>query len=340
MFTFIYFPLVFILAFCLTGMLRAYALKHNVIDAPNARSSHSVPTPRGGGLSVVVSFIVGLIFSFLFGNTPLSLTLVLIAGGMSVALIGWLDDHGHVNARWRLLVHFSAACLIVFVCGGLPIISFSGLRIDFGLVGYFISVVALVWLLNLYNFMDGIDGLAGGQAVLSTGVLGLFLYILFDQLDLAILHWILAACSLAFLFWNFPVAKIFMGDAGSGFIGIMLGSLLIISSHIDQALFWAWLIILGVFIVDATYTLFRRFINGEKVSEAHSSHAYQHAARKFKSHKIVTISIYSIIVVWLTPIALYVSMYKLEGLTGLIVAYLPLILLCFFFKAGAGGNKT
>jgi len=137
-----------------------------------------------------------------------------------------------------------------------------------------------------------------------------------------------------FLLWNFPPAKIFMGDAGSGFLGITLGLFSIQAAHIAPQFFYSWLILLGVFIVDATWTLIRRFLRGEKVYEAHRSHAYQFASRQYLSHKTVTLAVAAINTCWLLPIALWVGLGNLNGLLGLMIAYLPLWLLAVHFKAG------
>ncbi|MCJ8294581.1 MAG: glycosyltransferase family 4 protein [Oceanospirillaceae bacterium] len=336
----LYLVLFFVVSFFLTGALRVYALKKNVMDIPNERSSHAVPTPRGGGVSVVITFLCGLVLVGLLGYVSTEITTLLFTAGLMVALVGWFDDHGHVSAKWRLLVHFLAAFIVVYACDGLPVLSFMGWDLSLGWAGHFLTGIALVWILNLYNFMDGIDGLAGGQSVISTSVMGVLLFFVYDQPGFANLHWLFAACSLGFLLWNFPIAKIFMGDAGSGFIGIMLGAFLLISSHVDQSLFWAWLIMLAVFITDASYTLIVRFLRGEKIHDAHCNHAYQHATRKLKSHKIVTLSVYVINIVWLAPIALSVSMYKIDGLLGLIIAVVPLLFYCHFFKAGSAASLT
>jgi len=335
-----YISLLFVASFFLTYILKIYAIEKEMIDIPNSRSSHVMPTPRGGGMAIVASFLIGLLVLASYELIIFQTFFMLFISGTLVALVGWLDDHGHVSARWRLLVHFSVSSFVVFANGGLPVLSFFGWDVNFGVFGHFLSIIALVWMLNLYNFMDGIDGLAGGQAVISTVTIGAILFFVFNQQSFANLHWLLAACCLGFLLWNFPIAKIFMGDAGSGFIGIMLGSLLLITSHVDQSLFWAWLIMLGVFIVDATYTLLKRFFRGDKVHDAHCSHAYQYASRKFKSHKTVTLSVYIINIVWLAPIAVCVSMYKIDGLTGLTLAYTPLLLLTYFFKAGCTEGET
>ncbi len=330
----IWFITVVIASLLLTGALRFYALKQNIIDIPNDRSSHSVPTPRGGGVAIVICFLAGLAGLGFTANLAPELATALLCAGALVAAVGWLDDHGHVNAKWRLMVHFSAATIIVYSAGGLPVLTLFDWDIDFGWLGYIIAVIGLVWILNLYNFMDGIDGIAGGQAVIATTVIGLLLWFSFQQSELAYLHGLMAASACGFLLWNFPPAKIFMGDAGSGFLGLMLGALLLYSGHIDQSLLWTWLIMLGVFIVDATVTLLRRLLSGAKVYEAHCSHAYQHASRQFGQHKRVTLAVIFINLLWLAPLAIMVALHILGGVTGLLIAYFPLFILAYYFDAG------
>jgi Fuc2NAc and GlcNAc transferase len=145
---------------------------------------------------------------------------------------------------------------------------------------------------------------------------------------------LLLAAVVGFLFWNFPRAKIFMGDAGSGFIGLVLGVFSIQAGWVDPSLFWGWVILLGVFLVDATLTLSRRFIRGEQIYVAHSSHAYQYASRKYGSHKKVSLVVGVINLVWLLPIAIVVGLGRLDGLSGVVIGYLPLVWLAVRFKAG------
>jgi UDP-N-acetylmuramyl pentapeptide phosphotransferase/UDP-N-acetylglucosamine-1-phosphate transferase len=139
---------------------------------------------------------------------------------------------------------------------------------------------------------------------------------------------------LGFLYWNFPPAKIFMGDAGSGFLGFVLGVLSLAAAWQNADLLWVWLILLGVFIVDATFTLVRRLVRGDKVYEAHRSHAYQFASRKVGGHLPVTLSVLAINLLWLTPIAIGVGVLGLNGLLALVIAYAPLIALAVKYKAG------
>ncbi len=328
----------FLLAGCiswaLTVLLRRYALAKNLLDVPNNRSSHSIPTPRGGGLSIVVTFLVGLSYLWLISLVGNAVFIGLGGAGIVVAVIGFIDDHGHIAAYWRLLGHFSIASWLVFWLGGLPQIILFGLSVDLGWSGHVLAVVALVWLLNLYNFMDGIDGIAGIEALSLTLVAALLFLFVFDKQEMAVLNLLMFASVLGFFVWNFPPAKIFMGDVGSGFLGLMLGALALYSSHAETVMLWVWLILLGVFIVDSTYTLCHRLLRGDRIYEAHCSHAYQYAARKYGSHLRVTLTVLVINLCWLTPWAVAVSLDMVDGASGLMMAYVPLVWLAWYFKAG------
>lgn len=327
-------PACAIVALFLTGALRQYALARSLIDVPNARSSHVVPTPRGGGVSIVVSFLVALMLSASMDAVTWPMTWALMGAGVGIAILGFLDDHGHIVARWRLLGHFIAAIWALYWLGGLPPLTFFGLVFDLGWIGHVLAAFYLVWLLNLYNFMDGIDGIASVEAI-CVCLGATLLYWLTGYGGFALLPLLLAFAVSGFLYWNFPVARIFMGDAGSGFLGITLGLLSLQAAFIAPQLLWSWLILLGVFIVDATWTLFRRLLRGEKVYEAHRSHAYQFASRQYKKHLPVTLTVGVVNLVWLLPIALLVGSGYLDGLLGVLIAYLPLALLAVKFKAGA-----
>lgn len=327
------------LSFFLTAALRRYALSRKMLDVPNGRSSHSVPTPRGGGVAIVLSYLVALVALFAGGLIAAPLFYALLGAGALTAIVGFLDDHGHIAARWRLLAHFAAAVWAVVWLGGLPAISVFGLSVDVSWVGYLFAVFYLVWMLNLYNFMDGIDGIAGVEAITVC-------------LSGCVLYWVngspveswslvtLACCVAGFLLWNFPPARIFMGDAGSGFLGVALGVLSVQAAWVSPTMFWAWLILLGVFIVDATFTLLRRLIRGDKVYEAHRSHAYQFASRQYGKHLPVTLAVGIFNVFWLLPAALCLMLYDLDGATVLAVAYAPLIFLAVKFRAGELERST
>jgi Fuc2NAc and GlcNAc transferase len=330
--------LIFVVAFtaslALTGLLRRYALATSLLDIPNARSSHSLPTPRGGGVAIVVVFLLGIVLLQQFGLMSVSTSWAILGAGAWIAVIGFIDDHQHIAARWRLLGHFAGAIWGLFWLGELAPLPLFGFSLHLGWTGIILATLYLVWLLNLYNFMDGIDGIASIEAI-SVCAGGLLLSVSDSGMnELGYSFLLLIAAVGGFLAWNFPPAKIFMGDAGSGFLGIILGLFSLQAAQQSPQFFWSWLILLGVFIVDATWTLIRRFLHGEKVYEAHRSHAYQFASRQYSSHKTVSLTVAAINTCWLLPIALWVGLGGLDGLLGVIIAYLPLVLLAIHFKAG------
>lgn len=316
--------------------MRAYALKKNIIDNPNERSSHSVPTPRGGGVAVVCSYLLALAVLIYSQQLEVYTGLTLIIAGFIIALLGFLDDHGHINAMVRLAIHFLVAIGVVFSLGGFSEVTiFNGFELGF--VANIIAVLFLVWLLNLYNFMDGINGIASVEAITTTASMAILYLLLHTSLNSDIL-WLLAACVFGFLLWNFPKAKIFMGDACSGFLGLILGILALIALKENLALFCAWIICLGVFVVDATFTLLRRMLTGYKMYDAHRSHSYQIISRRWGSHTPVTLIVATINLLWLFPVA-YMTVIKQWAYPELavLIAYLPLILLAFKLKAGNPG---
>ncbi|WP_025127129.1 glycosyltransferase family 4 protein [Pseudomonas sp. PH1b] len=327
-------PAVLLCAFLMTAKLRAYALSNHLIDVPNSRSSHSVPTPRGGGVSIVLSFILFLPLLLVHNTISSAYVFALLGSGLLVAVIGFLDDHGHIAARWRLLGHFVAAAWSLYWVGGVPSLTVFGLQLNLGYIGYVVAAFYLVWMLNLYNFMDGIDGLASIEAI--TVCLGA-----------ALLYWVtgfneligppllLAFATLGFLYWNFPPARIFMGDAGSGFLGVILAIFSLQAAAVFQNFLWGWLILLGVFIVDATFTLIRRLLRRDRIYEAHRSHAYQYASREVGRHLPISLAIGGLNIIWLLPMAWLAVTSRLDGFVALIISYIPLIFLAIKYKAGA-----
>ncbi|MDH1657961.1 glycosyltransferase family 4 protein [Pseudomonas mosselii] len=321
-------------SFLLTALLRRYALARSIIDIPNARSSHSVPTPRGGGVAIVLAFLSALAMAGVLQASISNEMIALGGAGALIAIIGFMDDHGHIAARWRLLGHFIAAVWALCWLHGFPTVQAFGVTVEMGWVGTVLAAFYLVWLLNLYNFMDGIDGIASIEAVcVCLGACLLYWLGGFEQLMLVPL--LLSAAVLGFLWWNFPPARIFMGDAGSGFLGIALGVLSLQAAWTSSQLFWCWLILLGIFIVDASFTLIRRLARGDKVYEAHRSHAYQFASRQYGKHLPVTLAVGAINLFWLLPIALCVMLLGLDGALGVLIAYVPLVALAVRYRAGS-----
>ena len=322
------------LSYFFTGFLRRYALANNLVDVPNDRGSHTVITPRGGGVAIVITFLAGLLILWQMKLFGIDVFVAFFGAGLLVTIIGFIDDHDHISVRWRLLFHFLAAGWLLFWLSGLPPLLLFENVFDLGWAGHLLALIALVWLLNLYNFMDGIDGLAGVEALSSTLVIGLLMMAVVDHKGLAFISLLMFAAVAGFLVWNFPIAKIFMGDAGSGFLGLMLGAFALYSAHIAPQMLWSWLILLGVFIVDASYTLIHRLIRGDKIYTSHCSHAYQYASRKHGNHWSVTLAVLVINLCWLTPWSVAVAYGVIDGAVALLCAYMPLMWLVRHYQSG------
>lgn len=325
---------VFIATLWLTGRLYRYAVTRKLFDVPNARSSHQVATPRGGGMAIVATTIVGFVAAGSLHVLMWPVVLGLVGGGALVGAIGFVDDHRPLAWRWRMLGHIVAGAWVLAWLGGLPPIPILGTVADLGWPGHVLALLYLVWLINLTNFMDGIDGIAATEAV-TVALGGVLLYFLVAPAEPEwIAPLILMAASLGFLAWNWPPAKIFMGDAGSGFLGLMLGALSLQAARTAPALLWGWIILLAVFIVDASITLIRRAIRGERLYEAHRTHAYQHTARRVGAHRPVTVTVAVINLAWLLPLAALVAQGSLRDVGGVLLAYVPLIVAAL--KLGSG----
>ena len=324
--------LVFGISCLLTAVIRYLALRFEVLDHPVSRSAHSQPVPVGGGLAIVVAFYCALVWWYFRSGLPGSVFMAL-CGGLGIAVIGWLDDIYRLDISWRLPVQVLAAAWAVLWLGPAPIIPFGPWVLEAPWLITPLSIAALVWLLNLYNFMDGIDGLAGAEACYVCGACFL-LIIVASQSVAGPVAAVLGAASAGFLVFNWPPARIFMGDVGSGFIGYVLGVLALVSMQDSSLNLWVWLLLLGVFVVDATVTLLRRVARGEKWFEGHSSHAYQQAARRFGSHGQVTLGILAINVVWLTPLAAMAAALPGMGVYLAVLGMLPLLFLTIRFRAG------
>jgi Fuc2NAc and GlcNAc transferase len=276
-----------------TGLVRRYALEKNVLDVPNDRSSHRVPTPRGGGMAIVLAALAAVAALTGMGLLPARVGAALGGGGLMVAAIGWKDDHGGVSAPARALVHFAAAAWAVGWLGGLPSIGVGVGTIALGPFGAALAVLGIVWMTNLYNFMDGIDGIAGGEAV-TTGLVGGGLLLAAGQPGLAAAALALAGAGAGFLVWNWHPARIFMGDVGSGFLGFAFATLAVASERAGAVPLLAWVLLLGAFVFDATATLLRRARAGERWHQAHRSHAYQRAVQAGHSHARVSAAVVAV----------------------------------------------
>jgi Fuc2NAc and GlcNAc transferase len=313
----------FVTSLILTAMLRRIALSTGLIDVPNDRSSHSEPVPRGGGLAIVISSVIAVGLLTGCGVIPIHLTLALCGGGIAVAAVGFLDDHGSLSPSKRLLVHFVAAAWAVACVGHVGELRVGTEAVRLGVAGYAISALGIVWFLNIFNFMDGIDGIAASETIFICGATLLFAAQSIGPIGIAGAAAAVGAASIGFIIWNWPPAKIFMGDVGSGYLGFIIGVLALSDDARNPSALWTWLILAGVFVMDSTVTLIRRMLRGDRITLAHRTHAYQHLARRV-GHATVTVSVTVINVVWLLPCALLSAVRPVYAFWLAILALCPL----------------
>ena len=285
--------IVFATSLLLTGRVRAYALRADMLDRPNGRSSHKVPTPRGGGLAF--SAVILAVLTALVWIRPESrrLWIALTGGGFAVALVGWLDDRTGLSNKIRASVHLAAAAWAVAWLGGMPALDLGTWTLPLGHFGAILAVVGVVWAVNLFNFMDGIDGIAGSQAVTVSLATASLLWVAGDA-HLAFVPAVVAAAVAGFLVWNWPPARIFMGDCGSGLLGFLLAAIALAGENRATLPLSAPAVLMAVFWVDATATLIRRVTSGEPWHQAHCSHAYQRLVKWGCSHRRVTLGVLAI----------------------------------------------
>jgi len=313
-----------------------YAVSRGVLDVPNERSSHQIPTPRGGGIVIAAAFLLGIGVLAAAGLVPLRQLVALAGGGAIVAAVGYADDHRPVPPWWRLVIHTAAAAWLVWWLGPGTVPATDSV-LGLGLFGDVLALLYVIWLINLTNFMDGIDGLASGEAI-SVALGGTVLFVASTapvRESGPVL--VLAGACLGFLAWNWPPARIFMGDVGSGFVGFSLAAVTLHAGERSLPVFWGLVILMGVFIVDATWTLLRRLLRGERVYQAHRSHGYQIAAARAGSHRHVTLAVLAINLFWLLPMAVLVTVRWVAPLPAIVIAFMPLVAAALVLGAGGAG---
>jgi len=305
------------------------------MDIPNERSLHDNPTPRGGGLAFVATSLVGFLLLLLNNTLDRVDLLALCCAGVIVAIAGHLDDRQKISGATARLVLHAISAIILIVGVGIPSkLALFDQTVNTGIVGSILGVLYLVWLLNLFNFMDGTDGIAASEAIFVCTAGAILSYYVLSDANHSAAAIILAASTFGFMLYNWSPAKIFMGDVGSGYLGVLIGGLSLIAANQDPDLLWVWIILLAVFVSDATVTLIRRLLRKQKPHVAHRSHAYQHLAIRLNSHAKVAVLVLAVNIVWLLPIAFFVADNQLAGTTGVIIAYVPLLTAVLTLGAG------
>ncbi len=286
--------LAFTITLFLSRCLLSAAARLRLLDHPNARSLHGQPIPRTGGLAVLGGIFAGLSVTLLVETVPplIRITGFLLAGLIPLALVSFQDDRKSVAARWRILVHLWAAVslLVADLVPGSLVLPGLALALPAWIALPLVLLFA-VWMINLYNFMDGMDGFAGGMAVIGFAALA---WLGRTDSGFAAFCLTVAAASAGFLVHNFPPAKIFLGDTGSTTLGFLAAVCSLWGSQAGLFPFWTALLIFSPFSVDATVTLLRRLWRGERVWEAHRSHYYQRLVLLGWGHRRTVLAEYAL----------------------------------------------
>lgn len=264
----------FLAAWLGVGIFRNYAIKTGLLDHPNHRSSHTIPTPRGGGIIFWLLWLFVLVIGGYFQLWPMHIVWIFLPGALLIGLVGYLDDHFNLRRRWRLLAQFIAATIAMLTLGVLSHINLGIIILHLGWGEILLAIFAVIWSINLFNFMDGMDGMASLEALFIFGIGGLLLWLAQGK-DLAILSWVVAASVAGFFMWNMPRAKIFMGDAGSTFLGFLVPVFALAGEKLYGVPALSWLILYSVFCFDASVTLVRRILAGHQWYKPHRLHAFQ-----------------------------------------------------------------
>ena len=319
------------------GVIR-YGPRFGLLDTPVARSAHVAPKPLGGGAALAAPYFLCVIW--FVASAAISESALAYLGCLFIVVLGFSDDRWQLSSKVRLPVQFIVSVAAVRAIG-VDSVDFGFFSLSEPLTLSLLAVLSLVWLCNLTNFMDGIDGIAASQLLVTS----LSCVVLLVGLDAAAgesgehdvvltLSVVLAASAAGFIFWNWSPASLFMGDAGSGFIGFALGLLALESLVTQRMAVWSWVLLLGVFIADTAVTLLVRIIRGERWYEGHSQHAYQILSRRLNSHPRVVGGVILINICWLLPLAWVAGILPHYGVLFATIGLAPLLLGCYRLGAG------
>ena len=310
-------------------LYKKYAIYTEIISNPNYRTLHESPIPRGGGIVFSLLFILAIFLIWRYLQLSNNLLLILGVGGGVASLFGFIDDIKNIRARTKLIIQLflSGWVLYCLYLDSLFVINWMPIYIMIAACLFF-----MIWMMNAYNFMDGVDGMAASGAVFASLTLALVLFLTGNSVELIPIFILIATTVSGFIIFNWPPATIFMGDAGSVFLGYIFGSLLIFTTLNGYLSIWNWLTVFGYFFADTTVTQIIRVILIKKWYSAHRSHAYQNFARITGSHLKVTrrVTLYNII--WILPIAIWSALQPEMEILAAILAVTPALV--FAYKYG------
>jgi Fuc2NAc and GlcNAc transferase len=305
-----------------------FALRYGPLAMPNYRSLHKKPVPRGAGLAIAASVLAGISVSSMLEHVSFEHWMIYVLGGAVIAVLGVADDRLDLSASVRLPCQIAAAIWIIWWLGGSELMAtwFPGLpAIPLASLLVFVTV----WFYNAYNFIDGIDGMAGTATIFIGATMG---WVLWERGHLMLATWcgLLASGSAAFLVFNWPVAKMFMGEAGSSFISFIFSAVCLESVRADPTVLWYWLLAGAYYFADTTLTTLTRALTVRGWYRPHRSHAYQNLARIW-SHRRVLMLVLACDIFWVFPWILLLTAFPGMAAVGIVVVYLPIAGFCFMY---------
>ena len=298
--------LIYITAFLITAIglhyYRKIAINRSILSNPNHRTLHISPTPRGGGIVFASVFVFFAFLLWLNNQTSNDIFLIICIGGTVALLFGFVDDIKNLSAIIKLFLQIALAGWAVYLLDGGPLYSINWIP---NILAIVLTMFFLVWAMNAYNFVDGIDGIATSGAILSSIAIALAIVVSNGYIISAELLFLLFSTMLSFLIFNWPPAKIFMGDSGSVFLGYFFGCMVLYTIMRGEVSIWSWIIVFGYYISDTTITQITRLIMVRKWYFAHRSHAYQNFARITNSHLRTNLFFILYYLIWLLPLLIW-----------------------------------
>ncbi len=324
----------FILTLGVIQFYRRFAMHYGIIDMPSERSQHRVPMPRGAGICFYLGVTLTLALLYFMRQLSLTFTLPVFLGGSLVMLLGYWDDLKSVPATVRLSVQFLVSLFVIALMtnGFAEEIEISFLP-SWPLLTSLFCILYVVWFINLYNFMDGSDGLATLVGIVASAIFSACSFFL-GNIDVAIVYAVLAFSLFAFLTLNWHPAVVFMGDSGAYFLGFVFGAFALLTKLVYDASLYIHLIVFGMFVVDATWTLIVRVARGERPSQPHKQHAFQKMVAAGYTHPQVALFYASVMILWLLPNAIMAIAYPMYSFYFLVSAYVPVYLFVIWSRAG------
>jgi Fuc2NAc and GlcNAc transferase len=314
---------IYLLSIFGTFYYRKFAIKHKILANLNLRTLHQKPTPRGGGVVFSFTFIISIAVLIFLDIIQKELISVFVFGSTFALILGYIDDLFSISSIKKLVLQFGLVFWLLYFIDGNIFIHQTGL---IGVLTWLFVSLLLVWLINVYNFIDGIDGMAILGAILISSTMLLALILTKNYSDLMLLFLVLLASCSGFLFFNWPKATIFMGDSGSIFLGFCFSALIVYSLTTNELSLITWLVVFGYYLGDTSTTTILRVFLVKRWYGTHRSHAYQNLARIKNNHFIVTVGVLLYHMLWLLPLAVMTVLKPNLGLFAVICAYLPSVI--------------